>query len=112
MKILQAMHQGDVLFLKIKELPALETRVEPDKNLGLVIQHGEALGHYHRVANPATLEAFFVGVKDTIKEMALVVKEATNVVHEEHRALTLTPGFWIARTQKETFQELVRPVLD
>ena len=114
MKPLKVMHQGDVLFIKVAEMPNLNTakKLTATKGKGIIIQHGEALGHYHRVEQENTMTAYEIGEKDSVKEMALLVEQPTQVVHEEHRALTLEPGFWIARTQRENFQGTVRAVLD
>lgn len=116
MKILKAIHQGDVLFLKVAELPAqIETlqKIEVDPINGeVVLQHGEALGHFHKIVNTSGMQAYLIGEQNSVKEMALLVDQPTTVVHEEHSPVVLEPGFWISRTQRESFKGLVRPVLD
>ena len=116
MKILRAGHQGEVLFLIVGEirqnyedLPLLEHKSYED----IVIQVGEGL-HQHVIPydQAQNLQVRVIGEVDSVKEMLLKVEEPVNVVHEEHRALTLTPGFWVARTQREQFNGIVRPVID
>lgn len=114
MKILKAIHQGDVLFLKLAkpmEVSKLKL-IKNTKNMGLIIQHGEALAHYHRVKQPSTLKAYELDEVDSVRTMVLVVNKDTEVIHEEHAPVILTPGFWIGRTQRETFKGLTRPVID
>lgn len=113
-QVLEAGHQGDVLFLKVAELPPLHAKqiMAPDKKMGQIIHHGEALGHFHRAPNPTTLQVWNLGVVDSVKEMVLKVTAPTDIVHEEHATKTLSPGFWIARTQRENFRGMTRAVMD
>lgn len=118
-KVVHVMHQGDVLFLKLEAAPKelkqqMKTPIQIGHKEDLILQHGEVMGHYHKVMPQFTgnLMAYDLGTNANIKEMALVVHEPTPVVHEEHSALTLTPGFWIARTQREHSQGITRRVVD
>jgi hypothetical protein len=109
------MHQGDVLFVKVSEKTepkGKEIKALPDK--GLVLQHGEALGHYHRVEPKLTsnLKVYEESETDSIKKMVLHVEKDVEVVHEEHAPITLTPGTWEARTQREHSRGLTRKVID
>lgn len=81
--------QGDLLFIAVPELPdAVLTRA------GNVIVEGEATGHSHRLLEGRILE----GVRGSL---FLEVFSATQVVHQEHRALELPPGFYRVIRQRE-----------
>lgn len=114
MKILKQVHQGDVLFLKVDTLPAGEQQQQlPSSDKGIVIHHGEALGHYHRIPNPtAGLVAVRISDGNSVQTMALKVTQPTEVVHEEHNPVMLDVGHWIARTQRESFQGMTREIAD
>lgn len=114
MKIVEAMHQGDVLFLKVENVDAESKQQMLPNDSGVILHVGEGIGHKHRVAPTQTdkLKVFFNGEQESVKEMLLQVKETVDVVHEEHGPLTLTPGNYIARTQRETFRGMRRAVQD
>jgi hypothetical protein len=93
--------QGDLLFIFQDERPAIELTVRP----GLVILAGEATGHAHRLTGGKVLEAL-----DGTLYLELV--EPTRVVHEEHDALTLDPGWWLVVRQREYTPSANRVVRD
>ena len=93
--------QGDLLFILQGERPAIELTVRP----GLVILAGEATGHAHRLTGGKVLEAL-----DGTLYLELV--EPTRVVHEEHDALTLDPGWWLVVRQREYTPSANRVVRD
>jgi hypothetical protein len=93
--------QGDLLFILQDERPAIELTVRP----GLVILAGEATGHAHRLTGGSVLEA-----RDGTLYLELV--EPTRVVHEEHDALTLDPGWWLVVRQREYTPSANRLVRD
>ena len=93
--------QGDLLFIFQDERPAIELTVRP----GLVILAGEATGHAHRLTGGSVLEG-----RDGTTYLELV--EPTRVVHEEHDALTLDPGWWLVVRQREYTPSASRLVRD
>jgi hypothetical protein len=97
----QEMHrQGDVLFTKIEELPeGLKARKSR------VIVEGEATGHHHSLVDGRVLE-------DAQGYLFLAVLKATQVVHQEHHAITLEPGFYRVTRQREYSPEAIRTVID
>lgn len=93
--------QGDLLFILQQARPALDLTVRP----GQVIVAGEATGHAHRLTGGSVLEA-----PDGTLYLELV--EPTRVVHEEHDALTLGPGWWLVVRQREYTPDAVRTIQD
>src|SRR5215475_6890185 len=93
--------QGDLLFLLQEARPDIELTVRP----GLVIVAGEATGHAHRLTSGSILETF-----DGTLYLELV--EPTRVVHEEHDALTLGPGWWLVVRQREYTPDAIRTIRD
>jgi hypothetical protein len=114
MKILEAKHQGDVLFLKVAEQPDVSKlkELEYTASRGTVLQHGEALGHYHTIPQQDGYKAYLMGVDDSVKKMAIFVYKPTTVVHEEHNSIVLDEGIWISSTQREKSSGLTRQVFD
>lgn len=112
-KLGQVVHQGDVFITKvsdaIQEIAGEE--IKPEET-GLVLQHGEALGHYHRVENPAVATLKLTSLDNAVKKMMLTIKEETKVNHEEHGSIVLTPGTYEVRTQREQRNGLNRAVID
>ena len=93
--------QGDLLFILQEEQPDVELTVRPSQ----VIVAGEATGHAHRLTGGSVLEA-----PDGTLYLELI--EPTRVVHEEHDALTLGPGWWLVVRQREYTPDAVRTIRD
>jgi hypothetical protein len=93
--------QGDLLFILQEERPAVELTVRPSQ----VIVAGEATGHTHRLTGGSVLES-----PDGTLYLDLI--EPTRVVHEEHDALTLGPGWWLVVRQREYTPNAIRTVRD
>lgn len=112
-KVGDVAHQGDVFITKIaKALNVKEELKATDK--GIILQHGEALGHYHKIkpTDAEKVKASLVSLTDTIRVMQLQVLQEVTVEHEEHNAITLTPGFYQINTQRESFQGMTRRIVD
>ena len=73
-----------------------------------VLAYGEVTGHHHSIpSNVGTLTLDECGVT------YLTIEELTEVTHQEHGAITLTPGVFEVRRQREWSDEQEpRPVLD
>jgi hypothetical protein len=73
-----------------------------------ILAHGEATGHCHRVNESgaadlyATSEGLYLHVRGT----------SVTVVHEEHRPVTLTSGYYRVWRQREYSPEEIRVVRD
>jgi len=104
--------QGDVLLVPITrdQRKALSTAPAPANRTredGVVLAFGEATGHSHVAKGPGvTLGIAQRREQDgwrTINRAieVLDVKNATEVVHEEHETLPLPPGSYEVRHQRE-----------
>jgi hypothetical protein len=93
--------QGDLLFVQMETLPEGDLVKRPS----LVIVAGEATGHAHRLTAGTILEA-------PDGALYLELAEPTRVVHEEHDALTLDPGWWLVVRQREYTPGAVRTIRD
>ena len=99
--------QGDVLLVRTDEpVPESATAVDRDGR-GLVLAHGEATGHAHRIAS--VLATLYVMDK---AYRLLHVEEPTELVHEEHGTIPLDPGMYRVFRQREYTPEGIRNVAD
>ena len=98
--------QGDVLIESVLEIPAA-TRAVPRENGAIVLAHGEATGHAHRIANRV---ARFLETGDGARYLDLPTR--ARVVHPEHGAVTLPPGSYRVSRQVEYTPQEVRNVAD
>jgi hypothetical protein len=97
MKKAFVMHrQGDVLFLKVADLPA--ALIERKSN---VLVEGEATGHAHRLT---------AGQIWQTGEGLLYLRAMAGslIVHEEHAPIELEPGYWQVIRQREYSPEAFR----
>lgn len=100
--------QGDVLFLRIKNLPANVEKL-CSHNGKFILAEGEAIGHTHCVENIDNV----LFEKDGTLYLSVSNKETT-VMHEEHRAVTLEKGVWEIGNVVEfdPFEDEIRKVAD
>lgn len=92
--------QGDVIIVAIDTIPT-EAKPVARENGRIVLAHGEVTGHAHAIDAPDT-EAMFLATDLT--EMAdrfLRVEQEVRVVHDEHDTITLPPGNYLVRRQRE-----------
>lgn len=87
--------QGDVLFTQVAKKPVSLKPIAPESGL-LILAKGEATGHHHSVpANAGLLEIDEGGI------MYLTIEELTEVRHQEHNPIQLTPGIYQVDKQNE-----------
>jgi len=98
--------QGDVLIERIPKLPSKLTKQEPE-NGRIVLAHGEVTGHSHTLDIDAA-----DWWKDDKGGQYLDVVSPTEVVHQEHGAIALTPGIYRVLRQREYSPEAIRNVAD
>lgn len=96
--------QGDVMLLKVADLPRGAQKQEPKERI--VLAWGEVTGHAHAV--PTAHAALYKHQNDTY----LSVLQATGLTHEEHTRIDLTPGVYKVVLQREYTPEGVRQVED
>lgn len=98
--------QGDVLLVKLdlKEVPEGATR-EPSEDR-VVLAYGEVTGHAHAI--DPTSASLYRWHNDRLLE----ANAGATLVHEEHSAITLEPGFYRVVQQREYEPGSSRPVID
>jgi hypothetical protein len=89
---------GDKLPDGIKQLPADKNRV--------VLAYGEVTGHAHALTAKTSTLYEWQGNR------LLEITKETDLVHEEHSAITLAPGIYKIVQQREYTPEAIRNVAD
>lgn len=98
--------QGDVILRKLPAMPHGAFKKLAKRRC--VLADGEHTGHAHVVeCNHA--ELIEIGGR-----MLLMLEKAATVTHQEHKAITLTPGIWeVGRVQEyDYFAQMARNVTD
>jgi hypothetical protein len=101
--------QGDVLIRSVDVLPKGLKAVPRDGRGRLVLAEGEATGHAHVVEGEAL---FLAADLADLEGRFLQVEAESAVVHEEHGTLTLSPGIYEVRRQREYESDAERYVAD
>lgn len=105
MKNDKVFRQGDVLILKIEDLPGDLIDVKPD-NKRNILAYGEVTGHSH------ALDVKESKLQETVKgERFLTVPKQALLKHEEHDTIILPKGFYRIIQQVE-YQREFRQVVD
>lgn len=99
--------QGDVLLLKVDDMPPDVVPVEPDNNR-VILAYGEVTGHAHALST-ATTTLF---QQQNTGDRFLQVKAPSALVHEEHNPIDLSPGVYKVIRQREYTPREVRFVSD
>lgn len=99
--------QGDVLITTTNVVRGKKARRQKGR---LILAEGEVTGHAHAIADPAA-ELY---VDRTVDRAFLrVLSEAgVELLHEEHTTLTIPPGDYEVRRQREYSPEEIRRVAD
>lgn len=98
--------QGDVLVTAVRKPRGELKLVEPEDGK-LVLAHGEATGHSHAI------DAVFGNLHlDLDGRCYLHMEAAGQLVHEEHGAIGLSPGWFEVTRQREYSPEAIRNVAD
>ena len=97
--------QGDLLIRKIETLPQGLTKLNTK-----ILAEGEATGHQHRLTSK-TAQLFR---NDANQRRYLSIEEPTQLVHEEHKPITIEEGTYIVIQEREfdPFADYIRRVTD
>lgn len=98
--------QGDVLIQRVDSIPENAKPVARDRGR-VVLAYGEVTGHAHAIAEA---EVTMLEVDESIRY--LDVQMEAFLRHEEHATVTLAPGKYIVRRQREYSPEEIRNVAD
>lgn len=110
----QGVRQGDVILIRVAQLPARRRERSRDAQGRLVVEFGESTGHAHAVLEAGAHLYDVLSEAGRIVGQALEVVEETGalLVHEEHGAKLLVPGFYERWYQRVHVGEEERRVLD
>lgn len=105
----QLIRQGDVLLIPVDTIPA-NTAPVGRQNGRLILAEGEATGHAHAIAD----ETAELVTADEAAELYLLVHggDPVSLIHDEHDTLTVPPGRYQVRRQREYTPEQIRQVAD
>jgi hypothetical protein len=92
--------QGDVLIREITEIPNNLSKVPRDQGR-VVLAYGEVTGHAHAITDPA-VQMLASDIEDITRAFLMVESETpVELRHEEHDTITLPPGNYEVRRQRE-----------
>ena len=87
--------QGDVLLVKV-DMDALPKGAVAQNSKGrIVLAYGEVTGHAHAI------DSTFASLYQWKGDRLIEVKPGARLVHEEHNAIDLEPGFYKVIQQRE-----------
>lgn len=91
--------QGDVLIQRVNDIPAGLLPVDRDQGR-VILAYGEMTGHAHIILDDA-VSMFAPADVDEMTDRFLRVEAECAVLHEEHDTITLAPGAYVVRRQRE-----------
>ncbi len=93
--------QGDLLLVKVDGLPSKKRKLNTD-----IILRGELTGHAHKIINGIIYSGVALletdgEVSRSVSIMYVEAKKGAKLVHDEHGPITLEPGVYEVRRQRE-----------
>jgi hypothetical protein len=101
--------QGDILLIPVTTIPT--GTPAPPEHGRLVLAHGEATGHTHSIAERDDITLVTAGEADGLR-MWLTLTAPAELEHPEHDTLTVPPGQYEVRRQREYRRQAIRRVSD
>ena len=108
---MKAIRQGDVLIIPCDKIPTNAAEVAQESGL-LIVARGEATGHHHAFPWKRGATLFRDDGGGSGGSLYVAVSEPTQLLHQEHSALTLAPGNYRVLTQRTMVSGLVQRVQD
>lgn len=94
---LKQYRRGDVLLVAIDGPPKAGRAIDPEDGR-VILARGEASGHVHGIRAGNGMAQLFKGPGD---RRYLLLNDVRRLEHEEHGAITLEPGWYEVRRQRE-----------
>jgi len=88
-------YQGDVCLIKINQLPILAKK-QLKLESRLVLEYGEVTGHAHAIKDIDKCDLYLEGTRRFLE-----VCYAVPLTHEEHDTITLEPGIYEIKRQRQ-----------
>lgn len=92
--------QGDVLLIPTDQVPAGTRRVKRDRGR-VVLAYGEATGHAHAIVEHGVTLVSAEEADELRMWLKVETAEPVSLVHQEHDTLTIPPGLYEVRRQRE-----------
>ena len=105
------LRQGDVMLVKVRSVPKGAKFREADKKRGVVLAEGEVTGHAHTLPS-TTVKEYVVPAELGDADRFIVVDKLSQLVHQEHAAIDVTPGTYKVIRQREYSPVAIRNVAD
>jgi hypothetical protein len=94
MKQMFIARHGDILIRGIDKLPVGLKKIDNP-----ILAYGEATGHHHKLVKER--EQQFDIFEDSLGNKYLQINEPTDLVHEEHKKITIEKGFYFIDHEQE-----------
>jgi hypothetical protein len=101
--------QGDVFLIKVDAIPDGAKPAKKDAR-GVVLAEGEATGHHHRIGPKFRTAKLMQHAEGTF--LRVTGGAPVDLTHEEHSPVTIPPGDYRVRIQREYTPDAVRQVVD
>jgi hypothetical protein len=96
---------GDIVIKEITEFPKNLKRINNP-----ILAYGEATGHHHKLVKEA--ENQFSVLEDNAGNKYLQINEPTDLVHQEHKTITIEKGlYFISHEREYNYFELERQLV-
>lgn len=119
MNTVTQVRQGDILLVFVPN-PPVNLERKSTANGTVTVGYGEVTGHHHTIQNAAwfvapettmdDLHQFALGTKTL--PVFVVADETTEIRHQEHAPIVLSPGTWQVLRQREYTPERIVSVID
>lgn len=100
--------QGDILLIPAAELPR-KLKKQPRDDGRVVLAYGEVTGHAHAIKDRG---ADLYGEDVGERFLQVLTEGGVDLMHEEHATITIPPGLYEVRRQREYTPEADRFVAD
>ena len=108
--------QGDLLIERVRDVPVSGTVIAPAADGAFVLAEGETSGHRHHTYDNVTFFRDDGLARDIPGGLYVghvrVTDSPAKISHDEHSAITLPPGTWRVRRQRELEPRDVNVVRD
>lgn len=105
------LRQGDVLLIPVASIPK-ETRPVAREHGRVVLAHGEVTGHHHSIVEDGVELVTSEQADELRMWLSVMTSEPVALTHQEHDTITVAPGLYEVRRQREYSPEAIRNVAD
>jgi len=99
--------QGDVVIISTERVPSAITPIARDAGR-IVLAYGEVTGHAHAIMDREAELFSAPGTEDRF--LQIMAASGVSLQHEEHASITLPPGNYIVRRQREYTSADMAPI--